>query len=201
MKCKRKWSLLIAKWAALVLLLAGLFLGAQYWLWLSKAHEVVPGVLYRSAQLSTAQFARAVHENKIRTVLNLCGGNFSQSIYAHERALAAKENIAYYHLPLSAYEKPTKAQLLELVRILQTSQRPLLIHCNGGADRTGLASAIYLILQNKPIGQAEKQYSLHYYVIHSASVGKLVIPAYINWLQKNKLFSSKQNFLNWLSQS
>lgn len=201
MKCKCKWSLAIAKWAGLVLLLVGLFLGGQYWFWLGKAYVVAPGALYRSAQLSISQLSRVVHEHKIQAILNLRGDNFGQSWYANERDLAAKENIVYYDLPMDSYSMPTKAQLLQLVHILQISPKPLLVHCNGGADRTGLVSAIYLILQNKPIAQAEKEYSLHYYVIHRSSVGKLVIPVYVNWLKKNNLPSSKQNFLNWLAQS
>ncbi len=201
MKCCCKRFLTIGKWAGFILLFMVAFLGGQYWLWIRKAHEVVPGDLYRSAQLSPKQFREAIQKNKIQAVLNLRGGNSDELWYRQEREAAKHENIRYYDLPMHSYVMPTKAQLLALVQVLLTSPKPLLVHCEGGADRTGLASAIYLILQNKPLAEAEKEYSLQYYVIYGTSVGKLVIPHYAAWLKQNNLPSSKQNFLKWLENS
>lgn len=201
MKYYSKRLLAFTKWVGLLLLLVAVFLAAQYWLWLRKAHEVYPGTLYRSAQLSTAQLSQVVQEHKILSILNLRGENSAEPWYQKELKFAADKNLSYYHLGMQSYTMPSKAQLLQLVHILQTSPKPLLVHCEGGADRTGLASAIYLILQNKSLAEAEKEYSLHYYVINKSSVGKLVIPRYAAWLKKNNFTSSQQHFLNWLAQS
>ena len=53
----------------------------------------------------------------------------------------------YYDLPLSATRRPTRRELLQLIDLLETCSYPLLIHCKSGADRTGLASALYRLVR------------------------------------------------------
>ena len=48
--------------------------------------------------------------------------------------------------------------MLDLLKTFDTAEYPILIHCQGGSDRTGLASTIYLNLyQNIPLDSAEQQ--------------------------------------------
>lgn len=196
--CKRLW--VIVAGLIVVLLLGVIFLAAQYWVWLGKIHEVSPGKVYRSAQLSMPQLSQGISAYKIQAILNLRKNGVGQTHYQEELKLATAKNIAYYSVPMDSYTTPSKTQLLQLVNILQTSPKPLLIHCEGGVDRAGLASAIYLIIDNQSLAAAQKQLSLHYYVIYKSSVGKLVIPFYAEWLKKNNLPSSRQNFMKWLDQ-
>lgn len=196
-----KALLKIGKWLIAIFLILAIFLGLQYWFWLNRVHGVSQGQLYRSAQLSPSRLSWAIDTYKIVAVLNLRGEVKGESWYQQEREVARQKNVAYYTLPMNSYSMPSKAELLQLVQILESSPKPLLVHCEGGADRTGLAAAIYLILQNKSISEAKREYSLRYYVIHSTSVGKLVIPNYAAWLKKNNLASSKSNFLTWLNQT
>lgn len=200
MKCVCKCTLKITKWLAFFVLLLILLIGLHYWTWLKKAHTVSSGLIYRSAQLSPTEFSQAIHQYKIRAILNLRGEHANKLWYQQERELASQDNILHYDLQMASYTKPTRAQLLQLVDILEKSPKPLLVHCEGGADRTGLASAIALILQDRPLTEAEKEYSLRFYVIHEKSVGRIVIPLYAEWLKKNNYLSSRQNFFNWLAQ-
>jgi protein tyrosine/serine phosphatase len=44
--------------------------------------------------------------------------------------------------PISANRDLTDVQLDQLTALLRDAQQPVLVHCEGGADRSGLASAI-----------------------------------------------------------
>jgi hypothetical protein len=46
--------------------------------------------------------------------------------------------------PLSAGEALTGSQVDRLLAILARAPKPLLVHCDGGADRTGIVAAIYV---------------------------------------------------------
>ena len=53
-------------------------------------------------------------------------------------------------------------------------EKPVLIHCKSGADRTGLAAAIYLLTEGgKTLDQAERQLSLRYIHLKRTSTGIL----------------------------
>jgi protein tyrosine/serine phosphatase len=199
MKCCYQRSLAIAKWLGLIIVVLLIFFGARYALWRTHVHPVVPGVIYRSGQISPNHFSQAIEDYQIRSMLNLRGQHADQLWYQQEINMALRHQVQHYDLALHANKIPTKAELQILVDVLLTSPKPLLIHCEGGADRTGLALAVYMILQNEPLITAEKQYSLNNYVIHRNSVGKQVIPAYAAWLQKNHLETSRDHFLKWLS--
>jgi undecaprenyl-diphosphatase len=49
-----------------------------------------------------------------------------------------------------------------LLHIVETAPKPVLIHCNAGADRTGLVAALYQVEHGVAPAQAAKELSLHY---------------------------------------
>jgi protein tyrosine/serine phosphatase len=54
-------------------------------------------------------------------------------------------------------------QTSEIITLLKNSQKPLLIHCLGGADRTSLVSALYqYAIANKSIKEAKEEFSILY---------------------------------------
>jgi hypothetical protein len=86
-----------------------------------------------------------------------------------------------------------------LVYVLLHAQQPILLHCLGGADRTGLASAIALILdQNASLAESKTQISIRHLVLSPNSIGKLVFPYYQQWLAQNHLPHNRDNFLKWV---
>ncbi len=134
----RKWLLV----PVAVLAAAGLYLGAVR---LSgNFHTVIAGELYRSAQPSNAQLTRYVQENGIRTVLNLRGANTQARWYQDEVATTQALGVTLLDFPMSARHALTGEQAMTLLTIMQDAPKPLLIHCNAGADRTGLAVVMYL---------------------------------------------------------
>ena len=65
--------------------------------------------------------------------------------------------------PMQADRRLDLKRAAELVAILRTAPRPILIHCRSGADRTGLASVIYLARIAKVDEEtAERQLSLRF---------------------------------------
>jgi protein tyrosine/serine phosphatase len=106
-------------------------------------HAVTAGVLYRSAQLSKTEFAAAVGEYGIKSVLNLRGAHAGEAWYDGEMAAAGDLSLAHYDYPLSAKRFVTAQQINEILAIVRRAPKPLLIHCKSGADRAGLVAALY----------------------------------------------------------
>lgn len=182
-------------------LLLLLLLAAGLWQFELKdnLHTVIPGQIYRSAELGPKTLRQVVDEKGIKTILNLEGSHDAPWYYG-EIAISKQKHLAHYNMELNAHHLPRVDQLKRLTQILLTAPRPILIHCHRGSDRTGLASAMSLILAGEPISVAKQQYSLKYYVIAPDSIGKQVIPRYQDWLQQQHRQSTRQNFLDWVAQ-
>ncbi len=117
--------------------------------------------LLRSRQPSARALDRLVAEHGIRTVLSLNGELDAQEWYfpgpdasAAERArgprqLSLNERIAelgleHVRIGMSASRAPREEELAEAFRVLLDPARaPVLVHCKGGADRTGVVCALY----------------------------------------------------------
>lgn len=122
--------------------------------WKKNFYEVDPGNFYRSAQLSPEELAEAVDRYGIKTVISL-RGDFDEPWYPKELAAVKMLGLHFVSIPMHAELLPHREQLLELLRALDTSPRPILVHCKSGSDRTGEASAIYLMeYLNKPKAEA-----------------------------------------------
>jgi protein tyrosine/serine phosphatase len=66
-------------------------------------------------------------------------------------------------LGTSADIKPTFLEIRSLLRLLKIAPRPVLIHCMGGADRSGLAAAIWQVaIKGRPKAEARRQLSFIY---------------------------------------
>ncbi len=146
--------------AALVLLAGAWVIGLRL---TGNIHEVEASRIFRSAQLSPAQLTELVNERGIKTILNLRGQNLEDGWYRDEFSVSEKLGLAYENLTLSANHEPDDATLKRLVQLMQKAQRPLLIHCEAGADRSGLASALYrlVIMKDQP-EIAARQLSFRY---------------------------------------
>ena len=104
---------------------------------------VDPGAVYRSGQLSGERLTQLITERKIRTVINLRGPNAGRPWYDEEARATQALGVTQIDLPMSATREPDPALLDRLVTTLKTAQKPFLIHCESGSDRTGLATALY----------------------------------------------------------
>ena len=126
-------------------------------------HEVEPDQLYRSAQLSGPVLTDVIDRYGIRTVINLRGRNPGAEWYRDETAITARKGITHIDIEMSASKEPEAVTIDRLIEAFKTSSRPILVHCEAGADRSGLAAAIFeLAFAHRPVSVAEKQLSFYY---------------------------------------
>ncbi len=151
--------------AAVVLGSFGLSCGAYAgYLQLSgNFHPVIEGQLYRSAQPSADQLASYVRANGIKTIINLRGSHPGTDWYDGEVAVARKLGLEHIDFSMSASKAVTPQRAAEIVSLMASAPKPILIHCQSGADRSGLVAALYA---KKVAGwsddKAEGQLSFYY---------------------------------------
>lgn len=138
------------------------WIGIQQFIF-GNVHAVVPGEFYRSAQLSQAQLEAMRAHYGIKSIINLRGENKGTAWYDSE--LEASQHLGIKHMDFRMKSSRTLdyQHAQELVKMMRDAPKPLLVHCMAGADRTGLASALYLAeIAKKDEETAESQLSLRY---------------------------------------
>lgn len=153
----RKWLLVLG--AMLFIAVSGfaanLILSHNY-------HTVVAGELYRAAQIPADELGVYKNRDGIRSVLNLRGPS-KKPWYAAEVAEAKKVGLTHIDFRMESDKQLDDAQITQLLKIMKDAPKPLLIHCESGANRTGLAAALYLVsVKNETAEDAAQQLSLKF---------------------------------------
>ncbi len=126
-------------------------------------HTVSAKQAYRSKQLSKKQLEHYIKKYDIKSVLNLRGAEPGIKWYEDETAIGKAYGVEYYDVGISAMVLPEDKNMSEIINILKSAPRPILIHCLGGADRTGLVSAIWkIVIDKESKEEASKQLSVFY---------------------------------------
>jgi hypothetical protein len=158
------------------------------------------GRVIRSAQ-PTSQLPAWIREHQLRSILNLRGGGPADWWYDAEVRAARDGGVRFYDWPLSATRRPSRRELLVLIDTLRSCPYPLLIHCKSGADRTGLASALYLMMERcVPPEQAENAFTLEHGHVPLCGPEHLHEPLneYAAWLAARRLAHSPDRFRDWV---
>ena len=154
-----------ALWAATGLSMPVLML-ASYLAWLQVSGNfapVVEGAVYRSNQPTPERLADNQASYGIKTVLNLRGAAPDEDWYAEEKRATEALGMTLVDVPLSSTRELSDQELRQLAEVLRTADKPILIHCRSGSNRTGLASAIYLAaIEEVGTDKAGQQLSLRY---------------------------------------
>jgi protein tyrosine/serine phosphatase len=138
-------------------------------LW-SNLGQIAPGV-WRSNQPSADQLRRYHAKLGLKSVLCLRGSP-QQAFFLFEAETCKALNLPLYDIGLSARRAPERAALLKLLDLFHTIPKPVLIHCKSGADRTGLAAALYLLdVEKRPLAEAKEQLSFRYLHLKSTATG------------------------------
>lgn len=109
---------------------------------------VVPGVLYRSGQLSRFVVEGRLEQHGIRRIVDLTGVDGSADQLAEDRA-TAKLDITHLRFPLIGDGTGDVTVFAAAVATVAEGARdrvPTLVHCHAGAQRTGAVVAAYRLL-------------------------------------------------------
>ncbi len=136
-------------------------------------HEIYAGEYYRSAQLTKTQLSETINKHGIKTVINLRGAHVGEDWYDNEAAVAKSKGVELIDIGMSASRLPHRQDLIKLLDAFHQAPRPLLVHCQAGADRTGEATAIYLMeFKGKSKNEALKMLTVKYHHLEVAKPAK-----------------------------
>jgi protein tyrosine phosphatase (PTP) superfamily phosphohydrolase (DUF442 family) len=183
--------------------LAALF--AVTGLWVFRAvlfeenfHAVIPNAIYRSAQPSPGTLERRIRELGLRSVINLRGDEDKGSRFEAEKAVIESHRGDFHVIRLTVF-MPPRATLRQLVHLLDTAKRPLLLHCAAGVERSGFASAIAVLLSGRDLAEARKQFGLTYGFVPVICRPDLrnVLNNYEHWLTGRGWSHTPDRFRRW----
>ena len=185
--------------AAFVMLLAEclrIFVGSNFF-------AVVPGKCYRSAQPTAKSLASAQRAYGIRTIINLRDENPDDAWYQEEEKAAKRLGVTLVNAGLSTSEQAPAEDFSKFVQAMKAAQEPVLIHCANGNDRSGLASAFYLLMRtNTSIAETRRQLSMRYghNPWSKASCLSRTLDSYEAWLQVNSWGHNADRLFHWGTQ-
>lgn len=133
---------LLAALAGLAALFA-LTLGYEVGLFSSGNIHRLDAQAVRAAQPTPERLAAIQATYGVRSVINLRGEK-GADWYDQEVAASRRLGLVHIDYRMSAKDRFDKSRAAELIAVMRAAPKPVLIHCNGGADRSGLASALYL---------------------------------------------------------
>jgi protein tyrosine/serine phosphatase len=126
-------------------------------------HQITKGEAYRSAQMARDELEHYINVYHIKSILNLRGKEPNERWYKEEIKVSAEKAVKHYDMFLSAYNEPTAEEVRILIGLIKSAPRPILIHCQAGADRSGLVAAMWKVIVDKESkSEAGKQLSILY---------------------------------------
>ncbi len=171
LEAKRRWSRpqkgawRFRAWASLLFADHGI-LRPVYW----NSSQVADGV-WRGPQPNPLHL-RTLARRGFKTILNL-RGQTPYGSYILEARAARHLGLRMIDLPLYSGMAPLKTQIHALKAAFDGAEKPLLIHCKSGADRTSFAATAYLLMQGVSPAQALRHMSHRYGHMKSGRAGIL----------------------------
>ncbi len=167
-----------------------------------NSHEIAAGV-YRSFQPSPAKIARWAAYG-VKTVVNLRGDKPSAALFLEEEA-CNRHGLTLINFRLYSREAPSAETLRGLRALFARIDYPALLHCKSGADRAGLAAAMYLFMKGgAALDVALKQLSLRYGHIRAGKTGVIdaAFDLYLDHARRAGIpLTDVDAFLDWTESS
>lgn len=146
MRLIRRKALLACSAGMILVVTVGL---GAYWYHDWPVHHfaiVEKGVLYRSGQPDEAGWKCLRDRYGIRTVIDLREEKPNEPWAVLERTFCAENGIRQIRLPVGG-DRLTDQELRTIVETISDPQcQPVLIHCEAGSSRTGIAVAAYRVV-------------------------------------------------------
>ena len=164
---------------------------------------IEPDRVYRSAQLTPAQLINVVGRHHIKTILNLRGSNPDQSWFNQEVSTAMDCGVNHVSIPVASDQWLSHEQVETLLQVLDNAEYPMLVHCEFGAERTGLVSAIIALLRPKSTlqdGYSQFTAAHMFLPIKDGLVMLGHIQKYESWLKASGKIHEPAQFCQWLKE-
>lgn len=171
------------------------------WNYLHNFGTVVNHEVYRARQPSPAMLAAMANNYQLKSIINLRGSNPKEKWYQDELAESRHLGLQHFDIALESEKLPSRAQMENLATLIATAPKPVLIHCENGADRSGLAAVFALLeIAHPTMADLQRQVSWHYFVFSKQSVGRQFLNLYIAWLKKQNLEPNNASLTKFLAQ-
>ncbi len=118
--------------------------GVRDHVWARNFAVVTPGEVYRSGRLTPTATARVVENRGIKTIIDL--GAYHPGSIEERRAQRAAEalGVTRYRLDLEGDATGNPNEYAHALRLVNDpANRPVLVHCAAGSERTGCFVALY----------------------------------------------------------
>ncbi len=197
---KRRWPLRRMLWIVTAVIALPVAAEAYTVMFGANFHTVVPGRIYRCAQPSAQSLDTMIAEHGIRTIVNLRGPCDPFDWYLDEARAAHDHNVGLEDIGFSAGRLPPVAEVRRLITVLEHAEYPILLHCRRGADRTGLAAAIAMLLTgDAPLESASAQLGLRFGHVAVGRPAQLdqFLEFYKAWLDAENKNHTSENFRHW----
>ncbi len=132
---------------------------------------VEKGEYYRSGQMPSSALAGKIRWYELDTVVCLRGSNPDEGWYRREKAVCESRGVTHIDLDWSMKHLPPPESLIQLLAIIREGTGPILVHCQGGTHRAGVASAVYMLSQGASVEEARRQFGLFF---SDAPIGRLL---------------------------
>lgn len=132
--------------------------------------EVAPDEFYRSAQMPRGRLADVIRTHDIATVVNFRGTS-DEEWFQDEAAVCKALGVEYINIPWSKRKLPNPESVRQYLDILESSPKPLLVHCQGGTHRTGVATAIYALENGATVDEARDAFTVFF---GDAEIGEIL---------------------------
>lgn len=128
---------------------------------MARSNQPLPAHLEDEARLGT------------KTIVNLRGPS-ETGYYALQREACERLGLTLIDFRFRSRDVPSPDEALAWKDLLSRIEYPALMHCKSGADRAGVAAALYLIFEEgMSVEEARRQLSLRYLHMRAGKTGVL----------------------------
>ena len=122
---------------------------------------VADGV-FRSNQPTASRLRKMRDKMRIKAVLNLRGVS-TRPYFQFNRQACEQLGLDLHVADIQGHRVNGRETLIKLLDTFREIRRPFVLHCKSGADRSGLAAALYrVIILGHPVEEARKELSFRY---------------------------------------
>lgn len=119
-------------------------------------HEIAKDV-FRSSQPTMWQLERLKEKYNLVMIVNLKDANRNSAYFHFEEEKCEELGLNLINVNIRSRGFPTYEKLLRYKKVIEQIQKPVLIHCKAGADRTGIFCTLYqYFYEKRPIRETDQ---------------------------------------------